>query len=186
MCESCSQRLPRRQFVVSGSIATSLLSTSLVRPSEGAEAEAMDAIRREKKPAVVKAVFLYPLPKDCDQGTAEASWQEHHWHPYPGNQYGHADQQKKFTEKVREMGKRIGVQIDFAPKVLTTDVEVDRYIVMPGQALSYKIGEIFIMDLRRKVREKEKEKFDIRKFHDNLLRNGALPLPVLGSLMLDG
>ena len=128
MCKSCPQRLTRRQFVVGGSVATSLLSTSLIRPSEGAEAEGTDAIRREKMPAVVKAVFLYPLPKDCDQGTAEAAWQEHHWHPYPGNQYGHADQQKEFTDKVREMGKRIGMQIDFAPKVLTTDVEVERYI----------------------------------------------------------
>jgi uncharacterized protein (DUF885 family) len=66
------------------------------------------------------------------------------------------------------------------------EVEVDRYIVMPGQALSYKIGEIFILDLRKKLQEKEKENFDIRKFHENILKNGALPLPVLGSLMLDG
>jgi hypothetical protein len=114
--------------MVGGSLATSLLSTSLLRAGEGAEAKTADAAKRNKSPAVVKAVFLYPLPEDCDQGKAEAAWQEHNWHPYPGNQYRHADQQNKFTEKVRGMGKRIGMQIDFAPKVLTTEVEVDRYI----------------------------------------------------------
>ncbi|MHC4398865.1 MAG: hypothetical protein ACYTG0_04215 [Planctomycetota bacterium] len=125
MCESCSQGVNRREFMAAGSLAASLVSAPLLRAAEGAEAT---TARRDKRPAVVKAVFLYPLPEDCDQGKAEASWQEHHWHPYPGNQYGHAEQQKKFTEKVREMGKRIGVQIDFAPKSLATDVEVDRYI----------------------------------------------------------
>ncbi len=114
--------------MVGGSLTAAILSTSLSRAVEAAEAGRTVAAKRHKKPAVVKAVFLYPLPEDCDQGKAEASWQQHHWHPYPGNQYRHADQQKKFTKKVREMGKRIGMRIDFAPKVLTTDVEVDRYI----------------------------------------------------------
>ena len=114
--------------MASGSLAASLLSTSLLRAGEDPEGEPADAAKGEKEPAVVKAVFLYPLPEDCDQGKAEAPWQEHHWHPYPGNQYRHADQQKKFTQKVREMGRRIGIEIEFAPKVLSTDVEVDRYI----------------------------------------------------------
>ena len=128
MCESCSRGLNRREFVVGGSVAASLLSASLLRAGEEAQAQAAAAHGRKKKPAVVKAVFLYPLPEDCDRGKAEASWQEHHWHPYPGNQFRHADQQKKFTEKVAEMGRRLGMQIDFAPKVLPTDAEVDRYL----------------------------------------------------------
>ena len=132
MCESCSRGLSRRQFVVSGSLVSSLLSTSLLCADEDAETGTPDAAKRDRRPAVVKAVFLYPLSKDCDQGRAEAAWQEYHWHPYPGNQYRHADQQKKFTAKVREMGERIGMQIDFAPNVLTTDVEVDRYIAATG------------------------------------------------------
>jgi len=128
MCESCDRGLGRREFLVGGSLAASLLSTSLLRAGGEAEAETANGAKREKKPAVVKAVFLYPLPETCDQGKAEAPWQEHHWHPYPGNQFRHADQQKKFTEKVREMGERIGIEIDFAPKALSTDVEVDRYL----------------------------------------------------------
>jgi len=120
--------LNRREFVVGGSLAVSLLPTALSRVIQGAEAANTDAPKRDKMPAVVKAVFLYPLPEDCDKGKAEAGWQEHHWHPYPGNQYGHAEQQKKFTEKVREMGKRIGMKIDIAPKALSTEAQVDRYI----------------------------------------------------------
>ncbi|MBN1342848.1 MAG: hypothetical protein JXQ73_09230 [Phycisphaerae bacterium] len=128
MCDSCRDGLTRRQFIVCGSLAGPLVGSSLVGVLGGAEAAGAGAGRSQKSPAVVKALFLYPQPEDCDQGKAEASWQEHHWHPYPGNQYRHAEQQAKFTQKVGEMGKRIGMRIDFAPKSLKADVEVDRYI----------------------------------------------------------
>ena len=128
MCESCARGLNRREFVVGGSLAASLLSTSMLRAAEEEAAAGGPATKPKRKPAVVKAVFLYPLPEDCDRGKAEAAWQEHHWHPYPGNQYAHAKQQAKFTEKVREMGKRIGMQIDFAPDALSTDAQVDQYL----------------------------------------------------------
>lgn len=58
-------------------------------------------------------------------------------------------------------------------------VEVDRYIVMPGQALSYKIGELRIRRLRERAERELGPAFDIRTFHNALLDNGALPLPVL-------
>ncbi len=57
--------------------------------------------------------------------------------------------------------------------------EVDRYICWPGQATSYKIGELKIMALRAKARKELGDKFDIRAFHDAVLRDGALPLDVL-------
>jgi uncharacterized protein (DUF885 family) len=57
--------------------------------------------------------------------------------------------------------------------------EVERYFVMPGQALSYKVGMLKILELREKARAKLGEKFDVRGFHDVVLRNGALPLSVL-------
>lgn len=57
--------------------------------------------------------------------------------------------------------------------------EIQRYIVMPGQALSYKIGMMKILDLRQKAQVALGDKFDIRGFHDTVLGSGALPLPIL-------
>jgi uncharacterized protein (DUF885 family) len=57
--------------------------------------------------------------------------------------------------------------------------EVDRYIVMPGQATSYKVGMAEILSLRARARAALGEQFDIRRFHDELLRHGPLPLPFL-------
>ena len=62
--------------------------------------------------------------------------------------------------------------------------EVDRYICWPGQATSYKIGELKIMALRAKAQKELGEAFDIRAFHDAVLRDGALPLGVLEAQVL--
>lgn len=61
--------------------------------------------------------------------------------------------------------------------------EVERYLDLPGQALSYKIGMIKILDLRDKAQKALGPKFDIRDFHDVVLKNGAVPLPILEELV---
>ena len=62
--------------------------------------------------------------------------------------------------------------------------EVDRYIAWPGQALAYKMGELKIRELRAKAEKRMKRHFDLKKFHDELLNDGALPLDILQAKMI--
>jgi len=67
----------------------------------------------------------------------------------------------------------------------TTEVttEIERYIVMPGQACAYKIGMIKILELREKAKQEMGDDFDLRDFHNVVLKNGAVPLDILEELI---
>jgi uncharacterized protein (DUF885 family) len=63
------------------------------------------------------------------------------------------------------------------------EIEVDRYITSPGQACAYKIGEMKLLEIRRKAEAKLGDKFDIRSFHSALLRVGPVSLGTLDTFM---
>ena len=63
--------------------------------------------------------------------------------------------------------------------------ETDRYISWPGQALSYKLGELKIKALRRRAEQQLGANFDLRKFHDTVLASGSVTLPILELLIDD-
>lgn len=61
--------------------------------------------------------------------------------------------------------------------------EIERYIVWPGQAVSYKMGMMKFVELREKAKRELGDKFDIRDFHDVILESGSMPLPILERLI---
>lgn len=61
--------------------------------------------------------------------------------------------------------------------------EIERYIVMPGQATSYKVGMMKILQIREKAKQALGDNFDLRDFHDVVLKNGAVPLDILERLV---
>ena len=66
-----------------------------------------------------------------------------------------------------------------AKSILDIENEVDRYIAWPGQALAYKIGQLKILELREKAEKQLGDKYDIKDFHDEVLKRGSLPLDLL-------
>ena len=63
--------------------------------------------------------------------------------------------------------------------------EVERYVVYPGQACSYKIGMLKILELRAKAQQALGDKFSIKEFHNAVLRAGNMPLAVLEQVIDD-
>ena len=68
---------------------------------------------------------------------------------------------------------------------INAEIETDRYIAWPGQACSYKMGQLKIEELRRKAENELGEKFDIRYFHDEVLCDGGITLPILENKIKD-
>ena len=90
---------------------------------------------------------------------------------------GMHDKRWSREQAIKYMVDNIG---DPEPAAVT---EIERYAVWPGQATSYMVGKIKILELREKARKALGSRFDIRKFHDAVLLNGSLPLAVLENVV---
>jgi uncharacterized protein (DUF885 family) len=63
--------------------------------------------------------------------------------------------------------------------------EIERYIVLPGQACAYKVGMMKILALRKKAKQELGNKFKLPEFHNAILKNGAVPLDILEEIIDD-
>jgi uncharacterized protein (DUF885 family) len=81
------------------------------------------------------------------------------------------------SQAVEYMAERTGIERGFI------NSEVDRYTSDPGQALAYMIGQLKIIELRERARTRLGPRFDVRKFHNAVIDNGALPLSTLETLI---
>jgi hypothetical protein len=126
MCESCSSGgFNRRAFLAaSGALgAAGMISSALA-----GEAARPAAARREKQPARVRVVFLYPPADVVNGGQNEDSWRVHQWFTWPGNQFEPEAQQGKFTQRIQEIATRLGVVAEFAPQAIYQEARIREFI----------------------------------------------------------
>jgi uncharacterized protein (DUF885 family) len=119
----------------------------------------------------------------AEQLAAEAGW-------YEGDLAGRIGQLEAELYRARRLVVDTGLHtmgwtrqqaIDYGMR----EAEVERYVVTPGQACSYKIGQLKILELRERAKESLGENFEIREFHNTLLRAGNVTLPLMESIVDD-
>ena len=82
-------------------------------------------------------------------------------------------------EAIKYTGDRVAIPKD------TLEAEIDRYIALPGQALAYQPGNLKFRELRARAERRLQDRFDIRRFHNQLIRSGPVTLPILDDLIED-
>jgi len=114
---------------------------------------------------------------------AESGW-------YDGDPRGHLGQLQAELFRARRLVVDTGLHAMHWTRQQAIDYgisasEVERYVVLPGQACSYKIGMLKILDLRAKARQALGDKFSLKEFHNVVLRTGTVPLAVLEQVIDD-
>ena len=114
---------------------------------------------------------------------AESGW-------YDGDPQGHLGQLSDELFRARRLVTDTGLHVKHWTRQQAIDYgmpvsEVERYIVWPGQACSYKIGQLKILELRAKAQQALGAKFNLKEFHNVILRTGNVPLAVLETVIDD-
>ncbi len=133
MCRACiGDGLDRREFLAVGGAwgAATLLSAGGASRAAAAE-QAMPP--RAKAPARVLVAFLYPPADVVNAGKMEDSWAPHQWFTWPGNQFQPEAQEEKFTAKIREMAKTLGIELEFTPRAIYQQAKVEEFIAHAKQ-----------------------------------------------------
>ena len=178
-----------------------------MRPKWGMEALTMHEAVPGHHLQIAIALEIKGLPKFRTQGDYTAFVEG--WGLYSeflGEEMGfYKDPYSKYGELTYEMWRAVRLvvdtgmhsknwsrqkSIDYAKSMLPKsqqeiEVEIDRYATWPGQALAYKVGQLKFLELRARAKAALGEKFDVREFHDEVLRHGALPMDVLEKVMAE-
>ena len=114
---------------------------------------------------------------------AESGW-------YDGDPQGHLGQLSDELFRARRLVTDTGLHVKHWTRQQAIDygmpvAEVERYVVWPGQACSYKIGQLKILELRAKAQQVLGAKFNLKEFHNVILRTGNVPLDVLETVIDD-
>ncbi len=134
MCKACIvDGLDRREFLAVGGAfgAAALLSAAGASRATAAE-QAMPP--RSKNSARVLVAFLYPPADVVNAGKMEDSWAPHQWFTWPGNQFQPEVQEQKFTAKIRDMAKTLGIEVEFTPRAIYQQAKVDEFIAQAKQS----------------------------------------------------
>lgn len=119
--------LARREFLAAAGLAGGGLMWGNA-DGETAENETPVLSPREKKPARIWAVFLYPPDEVVLAGKMEDSWAPHQWFTWPGYQFQPQQQQQKFTQQIQQMAQQLSIELVIRPEPIYQQAKVAEFI----------------------------------------------------------
>ena len=126
MCESCDvNSINRREFLQHSMIYTA--ATAMAMPAM-ASAWSTGPSEKNKVPATVKVVFLYPPDEVVQAGRLEDAWASYNWYTWPGNQFQPEEKQGRYTEKIKSMASAMGITLDVETRAIYTSTEITNLI----------------------------------------------------------
>ncbi len=118
----------RRTFLKSTAALAALAAWPIGFAAQPAALAGELAAGRKKKPGLVRGAFFYPPAQLVLDGKCEDSWGKHQWFTWPGNQFEPEQQQAKFTERLREIGAGLDLELRLDEKAIYTDAAIEAFV----------------------------------------------------------